>query len=185
MIALSANAVKGKAALQIAREIGVQTKTAWANLMKIREALAARREGLVLDGAVEIDGMYLGGHVRPENRKEDRVDRRKAQNQSPNGLACRAVWLHRMRVAPPSYDHRDAIAACKRQVMRLPPSPARFTAAGLFCFSGLAMPHGTEGPLASEFPFMELIHQDFGASHRLDLQGAGKRCGVLGTHSRP
>ena len=29
-----------------------------------------------------MDGMYLGGHVRPENRVEDRVDRRLAENQT-------------------------------------------------------------------------------------------------------
>ena len=42
IIALSANGAKGKAALELCREIGVQYKTAWATLMKLREALAAR-----------------------------------------------------------------------------------------------------------------------------------------------
>jgi transposase-like protein len=77
VIAMSANGAKGKAALQVARELGVQTKTAWLNLMKLREALAARRGQMLLDDHVEIDGMYLAGHIRPENRKEDREDRRK------------------------------------------------------------------------------------------------------------
>ena len=76
IIAMSANAVKGKAALQVARELGVQTKTAWLNLMKLREALAARRGSMLLDGEVEIDGMYVGGFIRKKNKKEDRVDRR-------------------------------------------------------------------------------------------------------------
>ena len=72
IIAMSANAVKGKAALQVARELGVQTKTAWLNLMKLREALAARRGDMLLDGEVEIDGMYVGGFIRKKNKKEDR-----------------------------------------------------------------------------------------------------------------
>ena len=41
--------------------------------------------GLRLGGAgrqVEVDGAYFGGHVRPENRKEDRKDRRLAGNKS-------------------------------------------------------------------------------------------------------
>ncbi|MBB5045766.1 hypothetical protein HNR60_000501 [Rhodopseudomonas rhenobacensis] len=80
VIAMSANAAKGKAALQVARELGVQTKTAWSNPMKLREALAARRKQMLLDDRVEIDGMYLGGHIRQENRKEDRDDRRKIQS---------------------------------------------------------------------------------------------------------
>jgi hypothetical protein len=36
----------------------------------------------MLDGEVEIDGAYFGGHVRPENREEDRRDRRRTENRS-------------------------------------------------------------------------------------------------------
>ena len=79
---MSANAAKGKATLQVARELGGQTKAAWHNLMKLREAPAARREGVHLDGQFEIDGMYLAGQIRPENRKEDREDRREIQSPS-------------------------------------------------------------------------------------------------------
>ncbi len=88
VIAMSTNGAKGEAALQVARELGVQTK-AWLNLMKLREALAARRGQMLLDGQVEIDGMYLAGHIRPGNRKEDREDRRKIQ--SPQRVVVMAV----------------------------------------------------------------------------------------------
>ena len=36
----------------------------------------------MLSGHVEIDGAYFGGYVKPENRKEDRRDRRLAINQT-------------------------------------------------------------------------------------------------------
>ena len=36
----------------------------------------------MLEGHVEIDGAYFGGHVRPENRKEDRKDRRRKEHQT-------------------------------------------------------------------------------------------------------
>ena len=49
---------------------------------KLREALAAETAHETLDSEVEIDGAYFGGHVRPENRKEDRKDRRLKRNQS-------------------------------------------------------------------------------------------------------
>jgi hypothetical protein len=52
---------------------------------KIREAMASEVKDLRLGGAgrdVEIDGCYVGGHVRPANRKEDRTDRRLAENRS-------------------------------------------------------------------------------------------------------
>lgn len=88
---LSANSVKGKAALQLAREIGVQYKTAWVLLMKLREVVAWRRGDMRLDGEVEIDGKYAGGHVRPKNRAEDRVDRRLRENRNPDRLCALAI----------------------------------------------------------------------------------------------
>ena len=54
--------------------------------MKLRETVAARRKEMVLNGEVEIDGEYPGGHVRPKNTADDRVDRRLKENRSPNRL---------------------------------------------------------------------------------------------------
>src|SRR5688500_14450986 len=57
-------------------------KTAFVLAHKMREAMAAEHKGAVLNGHVEIDGAYFGGHVRPENRKADRKDRRLAEHQT-------------------------------------------------------------------------------------------------------
>lgn len=81
-ICIFVNAVKGLSALQLSRDLDVQYKTAFVLSHKLREALAAEVEGEELSGEVEIDGAYFGGHVRPANRKEDRVDRRLAENQT-------------------------------------------------------------------------------------------------------
>lgn len=81
-IVLFVNGAKGVSALQISRDLDVQYKTAYVMCHKLREAMAADQAGLRLDGIVEIDGAYFGGHVRPENRKEDRRDRRLAVNQT-------------------------------------------------------------------------------------------------------
>lgn len=84
-IVIFVNAVKGISALQLGRDLDVQYKTAYVMAHKLREAMAAEVRGVVLggDGAeVEVDGCYVGGHVRPENRKEDRKDRRLAENQT-------------------------------------------------------------------------------------------------------
>jgi ISXO2-like transposase domain len=35
-----------------------------------------------LFGEVEVDGAFFGGHIRPENRKEDRKDRRLSEHQT-------------------------------------------------------------------------------------------------------
>ncbi|HTQ13276.1 MAG TPA: transposase [Rhizomicrobium sp.] len=50
-------------------------------LRKLREAIAAQDKGTKVSGDVEIDGMHIGGHVKPANPKENRIDRRLAVNQ--------------------------------------------------------------------------------------------------------
>jgi transposase-like protein len=81
-IAIFVNGAKGHSALQLSRDLGCQYKTAFVLSHKLREAMAAEHKDRELSGHVEIDGAYFGGHIRPENRKEDRVDRRLAQHQT-------------------------------------------------------------------------------------------------------
>jgi len=76
------NAVKGVSMLQLSRDLDCQYKTAFVLSHKLREAIASEIKGATLSGTVEVDGAYFGGHVRPENRKEDRKDRRLAENKS-------------------------------------------------------------------------------------------------------
>src|ERR1700732_2725309 len=52
---------------------------------KLREAMGSQvhnPDQPELSGTVEIDGAYFGGHVKPENRKEDRRDRRAAEERT-------------------------------------------------------------------------------------------------------
>ena len=81
-ICIIMNAAKGVSALQLARDLDCQHKTAFVLAHKLREALAAEVEGFKLRGEVEVDGAYFGGHIRPENKREDRKDRRLAQHQT-------------------------------------------------------------------------------------------------------
>lgn len=81
---LFANAVKGVSALQLGRDLGVSHKTGYVLMHKIREGLLLGRDETALSGEVQIDGAYVGGAVRPANRKEDRVDRRLAEHQTPD-----------------------------------------------------------------------------------------------------
>ena len=81
-ICIHVNAVKGLSALQLARDLDCQHKTAFVLAHKLREALASEMKGVTLNGEVEIDGAYFGGHIRPENKAEDRVDRRLAEHQT-------------------------------------------------------------------------------------------------------
>lgn len=81
-IVLFVNGAKGMSALQASRDLDVQYKTAFVLFHKLREAMAREFAGTKLNGEVEIDGGYFGGYVKPENRKEDRKDRRLKANTS-------------------------------------------------------------------------------------------------------
>jgi transposase-like protein len=76
-IAIFVNGAKGHSALQLSRDLDVQYKTAFVLSHKIREALAAEQAASKIEGEVEVDGAYFGGYVKPANRREDRVDRRR------------------------------------------------------------------------------------------------------------
>lgn len=84
-IVIFVNEVKGKSALALSRDLDVQYKTAFVLAHKLREAMALDMKGAKIGGSgrvVEVDGCHVGGHVRPENEKEDRLDRRLAVNRA-------------------------------------------------------------------------------------------------------
>ncbi len=63
----------------------------------------ALREETPLSGEVDMDGAYMGGHVRPKNKKADRIDRRLVENQNPD-KPCILV----MREQHPEVDDESA-----------------------------------------------------------------------------
>ena len=81
-IFLFVNGAKGKSAVQMSRELDVQYKTAWVLCHKLREAMQDEYETHNVSGGVEVDGAYFGGHIRPANRREDRIDRRRVRYQT-------------------------------------------------------------------------------------------------------
>ena len=84
-IVILVNVVKGISALQLGRDLDVSYKSAFVLAHKLREAMSSEMKGAMIGGAgeaVDVDGCYVGGHIRPENRKEDRIDRRLAENQT-------------------------------------------------------------------------------------------------------
>ncbi|MBU2983280.1 IS1595 family transposase [Lentibacter algarum] len=82
-IFLIVNASKGMSMVQLSRSIDCQYKTAFVLAHKLREAMALEvQTGEVLEGHVEIDGAYFGGHIRPANEKAKRIDRRLKKHQT-------------------------------------------------------------------------------------------------------
>lgn len=80
VIALFCNGVKGTPALQMARDMNINPKSAFVMLHKLREAMGAEihaAEELGGEGReAEVDGAYFGSRIRPENRKADRRQQR-------------------------------------------------------------------------------------------------------------
>ena len=74
--AIFVNAVKGISALQLGRDLDVQYKTAFVLAHKLREAIGKEQSEAQLSGVVEVDGAYFGGHVKQDNVKANRKDRR-------------------------------------------------------------------------------------------------------------
>ncbi|KQI67061.1 transposase [Loktanella sp. 3ANDIMAR09] len=82
-ICIIVNASKGVSMIQLSRDLDCQYKTAFVLAHKLREAMAQEvQTGAPLEGHVEIDGAYFGGHIRPANAKVDRVDRRLKRHQT-------------------------------------------------------------------------------------------------------
>ncbi len=81
-IVIVANAHKGISAMQLSRDLNHQHKSMWILVHKLRECFADDMEAATLSGTVEVDGMWNGGHVKPENKAEDRVDRRLLEHQT-------------------------------------------------------------------------------------------------------
>jgi len=95
------NASKGVSMVQLSRDLDCQYKTAFVLAHKLREAMADEvHTGEVLEGHVEIDGAYFGGHIRPENRKEDRKDRRLKENQTGKRRVVIAMRERQGRTLP-------------------------------------------------------------------------------------
>lgn len=108
-------------ALQLSRDLDCQYKTAFVLSHKIREAMANEvHTGELLDGHVEIDGAVFGGHIRPENRREDRIDRRLKKYQTGKRRFVVALRERKGRTLPfVSKSEADGVDLAKLHVDRL------------------------------------------------------------------
>jgi ribosomal protein L37AE/L43A len=101
-IAIFANGAKGHSALQLSRDLDCQYKTAFVLAHKLREALGSVvHGGEELSGEVQVDGMYTGGHRKPENKKAERSDRRSPRNRPASArswLSLARSWGGRYRL---------------------------------------------------------------------------------------
>ena len=91
---LLASTKKAPSAAELARQLGVTSKTAWLIRRKISHAMTRRRGELMLCGIVELDEGFLGGkRVRPASRGRRQPDKAMvaiAAEQTPGGGLGRA-----------------------------------------------------------------------------------------------
>jgi len=117
-IAIFVNGAKGISSLQLSRDLDCQYKTAFVLAHKLREAMGSQVHNQKLSGHVEIDGAYFGGYVKPENRKEDRKDRRLRENLSGKRRAVVVMRERNGRTRPFVYQREDdAIPAIVANVL--------------------------------------------------------------------
>lgn len=84
-IAVFCNEVKGKSMVAMSRDLGLAYKSAFVLCHKMREAMAEEMKGRVIGDDCDeasVDGAYFGGHIRPANIRENRIDRRLWKNQN-------------------------------------------------------------------------------------------------------
>ena len=116
-IAIFVNGAKGVSALQLSRDIGCQYKTAFVLAHKLREAIQAEQEDVTLSGTVAVDGAYFGGHVAPKNKAAERVDRRKAEEQTGKRRVVVVMREHGGRTLPFVFKKEsDALPTIRRRV---------------------------------------------------------------------
>ncbi len=120
-ICIIVNAAKGVSMVQLSRDLDCQYKTAFVLAHKLREAMAEEvQTGEVLDGHVEVDGAYFGGHIRPENHKADRVDRRLKRHQNGRRRVVVALRERQGRVLPfVAHTEAEGVALVRENVSRM------------------------------------------------------------------
>ncbi len=120
-ICIIVNAAKGVSMIQLSRDLDCQYKTAFVLAHKLREAMAQEvQTGEVLEGHVEIDGAYFGGHVRPANVKENRVDRRLKENQTGKRRVVVALREREGRTLPiVTKNEFEGVALARENVDRM------------------------------------------------------------------
>ena len=74
LMALMLNAKKGLSSCQASRDIGIQQKTVWSMMHRIRKAMETDQAQLLRD-VVEMDETYIGGKPRKGNDKDDDDDK--------------------------------------------------------------------------------------------------------------
>jgi ribosomal protein L37AE/L43A len=116
-IAIFVDSAKGHSALQLSRELNCQYKTAFVLAHKLREVMETEQRKATFSATCEIDGAYFGGHVKPENETEKRVDRRLAEEQTGKRRVVVVIRERKGKTLPLVFHKEsEAIPAIRKHV---------------------------------------------------------------------
>lgn len=113
-IAIFCNEVKGKSMLAMSRDLGLSYKAAFVLCHKMREAMAEEMKGRTIGDdhpEASVDGAYFGGHVRPANIREHRVDRRYRSAKSGKRKVVVVIREHGGETLPGVFASEGAAAS--------------------------------------------------------------------------
>lgn len=85
-IGLIVNAKKSLSSCQLARDLGLEQKTAWRLMMRIRSEMANQGSTLLLQGIIEADETYVGGKRRKDYSREDGQPRRRGRGTAKDAV---------------------------------------------------------------------------------------------------
>ena len=83
-IALMANAKKSLSSHQLARDLGLQQKTAWRLMMALRAEMG--KDSVLLQGIVEADETYVGGKSRKDADRKDGAPRKRGRGTAKDAV---------------------------------------------------------------------------------------------------
>lgn len=106
----------GRASNRLGRDIGLSPMATYVASQKIREALGAAERALTLQGRIEVDGCYIGGHIKVRNAAPEGKKRPRPTNPATRSVIC-AARERRGRVITAICNHeRDFIDVIKERV---------------------------------------------------------------------
>lgn len=154
-VATFVQAVKGKSALELSRNLDVQYKTAYVLFHKLRDVLWRSRDVGLLSGEVEMDGGYFHSYVRPHNKRRNRVDRRLRANLNP---FKRSVLVMRERGEKGQGARRTIVQVIKNENDQdIPALTRKYVKAGATVYSD---EHPSYIALAARHPVKQVNHQE-------------------------
>lgn len=115
-IAIFVNGANGVSALRLGRELDCSYKTAFVLAHKLRDAMGSLGADRKLTGVVEIDGVWVGGHLKKANEKADRKDMRRSNPKRRSVVVMRERRPGGRSISIVVKEEADAFAAVLHHV---------------------------------------------------------------------